>query len=68
MNLYVAFTFMRWTVEFSLGFSRTLDFVIAVRDVSVDQLDPMGTVYGTLQPDGTFVPDGVSIEDQNTTG
>jgi len=77
VNLYVAFTIARWTFEFSVGFARTLEFVIAVRDADVlvklaestDELtDAFGTVYGTLNADGTFVPSGVSIEDQNRTG
>lgn len=69
MNLYFAVTIAGYTIEFSLGFSRTLSLVVAVREFGADELDPMGaTVYGTLNSDGTFVPDGVSIEDQNTTG
>jgi len=68
VNLYFAITIAGYTLEFSVGFTRTLSVVIALRDVGVDGLDSMGTVYGSLQPDGTFVPDGVSIEDQNTTG
>lgn len=69
MNLYFAVTIAGWTLEFSVGFTRTLSLTVAVREFGADQLDQMGaTVYGTLNSDGTFVPDGVSIEDQNTTG
>jgi len=77
VNLYVAFTIAKWTFEFSVGFARTLEFVIAVRNAdalvqlakSTDGLtDAFGTVYGTLDSDGTFVPSGVSIEDGNRTG
>ena len=69
MNLYFAVTLAGWTLEFSVGFTRTLSLKVAVREFGADDLDPMGaTVYGTLNSDGTFVPDGVSIEDQNLTG
>lgn len=77
MNLYIAFTIAKWTFEFSVGFARTLEFVFSVRDSDVlvqlaeateELVDLGGTVYGTLDQNGTFVPDGVSIEDQNTTG
>ncbi len=69
MNLYFAVTIAGWTLEFSVGFTRTLSITVAVREFGANQLDPMGaTVFGTLNPDGTFVPDGVSIEDQNQTG
>ncbi len=68
MNLYFAFTIAGWTLEFSVGFTRTLSITVAVREFGSDQLVQGATVYGTLNPDGTFVPDGVSIEDQHTTG
>ena len=68
VNLYFAITIAGYTLEFSVGFARTLEVVIAVRDESEVIRDFDGTVYGSLQPDGTFIPDGVSIEDQNQTG
>ncbi len=55
MNLFILFTFAGWTFEFSLGFKRTLN--VTVRSHGY------GGVYGSIDENGDFVPEGVMQED-----
>jgi hypothetical protein len=57
VNLYVAFTIAGWTFEFSVGFTRSIEWALE----RLAKQESM--IFGHEDEDGNFVPEGVAIED-----
>lgn len=66
MTLTIVFTIAGYTFEFSVGFKRTspkwdIDDSLELIDRLVGE--GVTSVYGTMDEDGNFVPEGVAIPD-----
>jgi hypothetical protein len=57
MSLYISFEIAGWVFEFSIGFTRQMDWA------KVEKMLEMAHITGYRDEDGNFVPEGVGIED-----